>query len=174
MVLCACVTPGCYPIMYTAWYGSPINMPKTRTDIKERLMSIEQQIEHSLSSRGEPALAAHYAGGNRWRDRNAASFRRKDSQGAKFHGKCFNCVKIGHRLRNFPEKERQQREKKLCSICKKPDHSIEECWHTKLGAQRRNVVEDDDFGPPVKCPAFMVAPQGVTRPKDSMSQVLPE
>ena len=66
----------------------------------------------------------------------------------------------------------KQKDRKFCNICKKPGHSIEECWKAKRGPQRRNDVVDDDFGPPVARPAFMVAPQ-VIRPEECKSQALP-
>jgi len=162
------VTTGLLPEyrMYTAtWYGSPDNMPKDLADITERLMSIEQQIEQTSSSRGVPALAAQHGG------RSLRNVQQEGGQGAAFHGKCFNCGAVGHQARACPEKEKQK-EKKFCNICKKPGHSVEECWIAKRGGQRRSNVEDDDFGPPVARPAFMVAPK-VIRPEEYKSQALP-
>ena len=123
------VTTGLLPEyrMYTAtWYGSPDNMPKDLADITERLMSIEQQIEQTSSSRGVPALAAQHGG------KSLRNVQREGGKGAAFNGKCFNCGAVGHQARACPEKEKQK-EKKFCNICKKPGHSVEECWIAKRG-----------------------------------------
>lgn len=52
-----------------------------------------------------------------------------DNKGQK-EIKCFSCNRVGHIIRNCPNKRRNN-SKKYCPYCKKQGHVIKECWFKK-------------------------------------------